>query len=333
MRTFVILVGLLLASPARAGTISVATNGGDGPSCGATTSPCRNISTAIGLASPGDTVSVGPGYYTEGGSIACGSDTAMIAVNKPITLVSTQGATATVIHAGATGRHAVCVTSSNVVLGKKKKGFTIRTALTLSGGSGIVAIGANVRVEGNILIENRDYGILVDGDYVVVAGNLMTHNGYGIDVAASNVLVTKNTIAANDTGILVEAEAGMTGTRIAGNAVTANNIYGIEASAADALAEITGNTFAGNEEGGIILGTTSGSSPTIANNNFFGNTDIGNCGLRTGTSLIASNNFWGSALGPGADPADDVCTDFSAVVGVPSIATKEFKVKGVGAIP
>jgi nitrous oxidase accessory protein NosD len=331
MRTLVILVGLFLASPARAATVSVATNGVDGPSCGATTSPCRNIGTAIALANPGDTVSVGPGYYTEGASIACGSETAMIAVDKPITLVSTQGATATVIHSGETGRNAVCVTSSDVVVGKKKKGFTIRTALGAYDQSGIVVLGANVRIEGNILTENQNNGILLDGAFGVVIGNLMTYNVTGIDVEKPNVLVTRNTIASIETGIRVGTDAGMTGTRIVGNVVVDNG-YGIDAFYPDAVAEITANTIAANTYRGILLGSGT-SSPTITSNNFFGNGGANNCGLDTGTSAIASNNFWGSVVGPGADPADDVCPEGSAVVGIPSIATKEFKVKGVGALP
>ena len=34
-----------------------------------------------------------------------------------------------------------------------------------------------------------------------------------------------------------------------------------------------------------------------------------NCGLLndTGAAVTATNNFWGSAAGPGANPADDAC--------------------------
>jgi hypothetical protein len=59
---FATLLGLAVATSARAVTVYVANNGVDGPSCGLKDSPCRSIGQAANfIAAPGDTVVVGPG--------------------------------------------------------------------------------------------------------------------------------------------------------------------------------------------------------------------------------------------------------------------------------
>jgi hypothetical protein len=52
-----------------------------------------------------------------------------------------------------------------------------------------------------------------------------------------------------------------------------------------------------------------GQTLVVTSNNFPGNGGaFGNCGiLSNGTIVTASSNYWGSATGPGAVPADDVC--------------------------
>jgi hypothetical protein len=64
-----------------------------------------------------------------------------------------------------------------------------------------------------------------------------------------------------------------------------------------------------------------------------------NCGVQNGSTgggidyvgvsgLDATNNFWGAATGPGADPADDTCSvGVGASVTVTPFATKAFSIK------
>lgn len=65
------------------------------------------------------------------------------------------------------------------------------------------------------------------------------------------------------------------------------------------------NAATGNGGPGILLGT--GARVTAQSNNIYGNRGAGTgCGLinQSGRTADATNNFWGLATGPGADPAD-----------------------------
>ena len=51
------------AGAGHAATLYVANNGVDGAGCGTRLAPCRSIRQAIGLASDGDRIIIGPGRY------------------------------------------------------------------------------------------------------------------------------------------------------------------------------------------------------------------------------------------------------------------------------
>src|SRR5688572_9397647 len=108
----VALATIAIATPAVAArTLYVANNGTDDGLCGAKEAPCRSISRAIANASPGDKLVVGPGRYGDldgdtnfsdpgdetGPSQAC---SCLVLVDKPLTILSRDGAAATVIDAG-----------------------------------------------------------------------------------------------------------------------------------------------------------------------------------------------------------------------------------------
>jgi hypothetical protein len=59
----VLLSALVAAHVVQAATLSVANNGLDSDTCGASAAPCRSISQAIAHANEGDTLMVGPGRY------------------------------------------------------------------------------------------------------------------------------------------------------------------------------------------------------------------------------------------------------------------------------
>src|SRR5678815_3714192 len=97
----------LLADPAGA-TTYVAVNGIDGPGCGTKAAPCRSIAQGVENAAPEDTVIVGPGRYGDNdgdGTIDPGDELGfpfcgcLLGIDKPVTVLSSAGAAATVIDA------------------------------------------------------------------------------------------------------------------------------------------------------------------------------------------------------------------------------------------
>jgi uncharacterized protein DUF1565 len=120
-------VWLALVPAAGAATIYAAGNGLDGPNCGASATPCRSITRAMAKATDGDTIQVLPGRYgadlnSNGISGEPGEEVpsfgGMLTIAKPLILISTDGAAATVdatqnFWGAATGRgsapaNAVC---------------------------------------------------------------------------------------------------------------------------------------------------------------------------------------------------------------------------------
>jgi hypothetical protein len=81
------------------------------------------------------------------------------------------------------------------------------------------------------------------------------------------------------------------------------------------------------------------SDNTVVKSSLFGNGAGGlmalvpareaHCGTYAGAgiALDASENFWGAAAGPGADPADAACDATGAVTTVDPVAKREIKVK------
>ena len=130
----------------------------------------------------------------------------------------------------------------------------------------------------------------------VARANVVSLTQIGIDVPkAVQAEVTGNVAAGNGTGVRMK-DAGS----IVGNALDGNT-FGIEKETA---------TFSG----------------TIAKDDFIGN--VG-CGLLNdgGAGLVAANDYWGAATGPGASPANDLCNDLGGTSTTTPFAKKPFKVK------
>ncbi|MBI3247278.1 MAG: right-handed parallel beta-helix repeat-containing protein [Deltaproteobacteria bacterium] len=340
-----------LAPAAHASTLYVANNGvnprvcssGLGCGVGAGTPPCRSITCALGSAQAGDTIIVGPGRYgdldndgtlgevgEEKPSASCGC---MVAVNKPVILVSSHGAASTVIDGRSMD------VAKNVLLmfnggefGRPGKGFTVtNTKRHLA--DGIVIDGTNIKVRGNqvlatlvypytvqqpfprggisalsggpILIEGNqvigqwEYGILAQGTGKTVRKNQVSvSTTYGIYAQGDNVVVG-NVVTATGVGIVLQD-----GAKAVGNAVS-GNIYGIAAFGSE------GSLFSGAIE-----------RNNIASSLYCG---VDNTGV---PSLNATNNYWGAATGPGPDPADQVCNEDEGTTTVTTpFATVPFLVK------
>lgn len=167
----VAFVAVVAAAPAAAATWYVAGNGLDAPDCGTKRKPCRSITRA--LAQPttvdGDRIIVGPGRYgdaNDDGNLddpgdempapGCGC---MLAVNKSVSVWSSNGAAATVIDAaGMPVRATVALFMNGGEFGRLGKGFTITSSADLSP-IGISIDSGNIAVRGNQVIGyDRPFG-------------------------------------------------------------------------------------------------------------------------------------------------------------------------------
>lgn len=332
---------LLLNPPAHAAKLYVANNGVDalacglmvlGSSCGSQTNPCRSITCALQYAQADDTIVVGPGRYgdvdgdgvigepgEETGSLGCGC---MLSVNKSVTLVSSEGAAATVIDA------TTVQVNTNVLLilnggefGQPGKGFTVTDPMPAYG-AGIAIDSANVKVRGNqvvsvlpghapgvfalgggpIRIENNqvigywDFGIWAEGTGKTVRRNQVSLRGGQVDIfARGDSVITKNVITGAFATVGVQASDGVT---------------------------VMGNAAYGTLRGILIVPPFSG---VVARNNLVGMT----CGLVNAgqTDVDARLNYWGAASGPGPAPASSVCNQSGGTTMATPFATAPFKVK------
>ena len=115
-------------------TINVANNGLDTATCGAFSNPCRSITRGIFRAASGDTVLVRPGRYGDlnrdgllGGPGEEFPGFGAVEITKPLRIVSTAGASVTVIDGGngASLFAVVRIFSNNVTFGEPGAGFLL----------------------------------------------------------------------------------------------------------------------------------------------------------------------------------------------------------------
>jgi parallel beta-helix repeat protein len=336
-----LLCSTLVATHAvQAATLTVANNGLDSDTCGSSAAPCRSISQAIAHAGEGDTIMVGPGHYGDlngngifgevgeetaavGGGCSC-----MININKRLTLKSSDGAAVTVIDAGGIQIRAVRIEADGVVFGGRGQGFTIANA----GSTGFIvqnasAVVSNVTVVGNLAIHNgldQNDGFLISGSGHTIRENIALDNiRAGLSVNGSGHTVSDNVASGNRLGFEVSFSGQFTGNIASSN----GDVGGIYINAS--VIEIRRNAVIGNGGVGIFV---SGQDVTITDNNIFGNGTLGsNCGLLnvSGTGVMAPNNYWGAASGPGLDPADAIeegCGGHPYPTLVDPVATKPFNI-------
>ena len=313
---------LALVPGAYAGTIHVANNGLDSASCGAGTSPCRSITRGIMNAGPGDHIIVGPGAYKgESGAPGC---SCFVAINKRVSLMSSDGAASTVIDArGFLVNTNVLVIADGSEFGAPGKGFTV-TNPHANDGSGIAIDAKQVKVRGNQVIADGSVaspgvGIAVvasnPGPMVIEANQVMLWN-FGITAVGDGKTASKNQVSLNGIGIQMSGTSRASGNVVSGNGQGLTIFAGSASAVRNA---VYGNTFEG-----VTVDTSSGPfSGTIAGNDIVGNDTEGtNCGLfNISSGLVATNNYWGAATGPGPDPADGVCNNGGTTTTSPFAAT------------
>jgi parallel beta-helix repeat protein len=335
----VCLVGVLPTLPAFAATVYVSSYGVDADGCGVKASPCRSISRALLAADPGDEVLVGPGYYGDldrdgvlgetGEEPSHAADpvpcTCMIRVQEDVTVRSRDGAAATVID-GSAVEDAVQVEAPGAAFGVRSGGFLV-TGDAVNGIVGIrltaEAVGASAA--GNVAIDNRvgiysfadraliednraiggERGVAATGNAAVLRGNSAYGSDAGYELFGVGHLFEDNVAIANDTGIYVPGED--------------NRIEGCSAI--------------GNSRQGILV-VSSGNS--VAGCNVFGNGTLDgltaaevNCGVASssGGELVAEQVFWGSATGPGDEPADRSCASGASTIVTAPFAAKPYRVR------
>jgi hypothetical protein len=316
MRRAAALLALLLAlaAPAGAAKVYVANNGADGAACGTKSAPCRTIGAGIARAQAGDVVEVGPGRYGEldddgwddspneevrNAECAC-----FVRVDRRITVRSRDGASSTVLLPAAInvfeGDRIVGVEAAGAEFGQPGHGFTI---VGVADRVALEASGAGAKVAGNVVLF-AGTGIAATAPGVEVADNRVSRGDVGIALLADGGLALRNSVMGNATaGFRIEAA----GSVLDGNAVIGNGL-GISAHATQVT--VRRSTIAGNRLTGAAF---VGAGHRVERSSFYGNGDADlenpGCGLSSDTVITATRNYWGSALGPGHDPADLVCSE------------------------
>lgn len=327
-----------LAGPVSAKTLHVENNGVDGPNCGGKAGACRSISRAIANAADGDRIIVGPGIYgdidgdnafttpgDEMAHIGFGCQ-CMLRINKPVRVVSAQGASATVIHGGSVPFEAlVKISASSATFGEQNKGFFVSTD-PFGGfnfeGAGIRTMAATVAVNvGGNVVQNAFVGFDLRGNGHRADFNRALGNERGFVMAGDDMTLENNVAMGNEDGILVTAghawllSNAIIGNRTMGVALLRGQDHRVRYSA------VLGNPGGGVQVDSFCPGRTCKDVDGAINiNDIFGNVGPGtfgspapgNCGIINAKKpslgpLEARDNYWGRAGGTGPDPADQVC--------------------------
>ena len=337
---------IMLAASAHGATLNVANNGLDSSICGATASPCRSISQAIINAAAGDEIVVGPGRYGDlnGDSIiGSGGDekgasgcSCLIAVNKAVVIRSTHGAAATSIDARSVlVLQTVLITADGVEFGRPGQGFTVTYTLdnTDPNPTGFTINSNDVSVRGNQVIGNfQGRGIGINTACSSGAGRIEDNQvmgwSIGIQPLCGTKTVSRNAVSFNQYGILAFTNSPVTDNVALGNSTSGIHMTGGSASGNIAAGNSDGfsSSFVGLVAGNAAIGNLTGIDAFNDSGPATGNNIIGNqCGLKKQgpASFNGTNNYWGAASGPGADPADNVCL---GTVGVTPFATAPFNI-------
>jgi len=302
--------------------VFVAANGVDGPGCGSAASPCRSIGAGLAQAVAGDTIEVGPGRYgdldgdgtfgdpgEEAAEIDAGCD-CLIHVTLPVTVVSRDGAGATLIDAADAPIAAVSIGAAGATFGAAKRGFTVTRSgddagvraqadgvriegnlSTGNGAAGILVVGGAPVILGNQLIDNSGLGVQVEGPGGVVRGNVTIRNAEGMDLSGGGVVVEDNLALGNQSSGF-EIEDG--GARLRRNAALGNALDGFTLSD-DCVLE--GNVAAGNVRGVTLFGLGN----TLRGNAIVGNEGVGVFVADGAGGEIVGNSVFGNHAG--ADPS------------------------------
>lgn len=319
-------------------TWRVANNGVDESTCGTRHAPCRSVSQALANAGTGDTILVGPGRYGDlngdGALGGIGEETgdcgiAVVCVRKAVQVLSREGAERTVIDAaGVPQTNGVAIRVDDVVFGSLDRGFTVQGASNI----GILVQRSDAWIVDNIAVNNGSGGIGLLGATATgcaIIGNTALHNNLGFIVNAGDNRLEFNVAHSNSsTGYSL---TGGEGNLLRNNAAIGNRRDGVVVGVGGSDHLIVRNAFVGNGSNGVnVLQQVTGL--VVRKNNFFGNgaaiSGSANIGLTnsSGSFVLATNNFWGTDMGPGPDPADEISTNSSSETDFVPFATRPFEI-------
>lgn len=180
-------------SPVPDGAFYVATWGSDA-SAGTATAPWRTLQKAANVVPAGATVLVRQGTYAGFAMTRSG------AAGSPITFSGYPGDDAPVISGTATTVNVIKLTSVRYVT---ISGFVVTGASADKGGAGIRIENnsSQIRIQDNVLRENRSYGVMIyRSTYVTVTRNEVTRNAEGIYVGreGEGVVISYNRVHHQD---------------------------------------------------------------------------------------------------------------------------------------
>ena len=237
----------------------------------------HSISAAVQAANAGDTIHVGPGTYVEN-----------VVVNKPLKIVSTKGAQATVLKASDTSKEVFLLGSSDIDI----QGFTI------TGGNKGVSFGHTSNcIVTNCVVNGNVFGVYLSGATSnLVSNNNLNGNGFGIYLDGSSGNKLSNNSASNEQGggggaslsdgIYMYNSNNNNVTRcdlsnnvnfglslynsknnfFSNNTISSNAQFGVRLRDGADNNRFSFNTFKANVENGVIIGDSNGN--TFYFNNF-----------------------------------------------------------------
>lgn len=237
----------------------------------------RTISEAVKSAQPGDTILVGPGTYVEN-----------IVVDKPITVVSTNGASATVVKAADTSKDVLLLSGSDIAI----QGFTItagKMGVTFGHTSncalikcvvngnvfGVYLAGATGNLVANNNLNSNGFGVYLDGS----SGNKLSGNtasyekGGGGNASLSDGIYMFNSNANNVTNCELSNNDNFgvslfnsKNNAFSNNTLSSNAQFGVRLRDGADNNNFSRNTFKANTENGVLIGDSQAN--TFYFNNF-----------------------------------------------------------------
>ncbi len=234
----------------------------------------KMVQEAINAASPGDTIIVYPGTYTEN-----------IIVDKSLTINSESSAESTIIEADYHNDYIFYIIADNVII----DGFTIRGAWGLTGG-GIYIKNANYCTLSNNIIAYNALGIYLEQSlHTEIISNQIVHqnNMYGIIFeSSSNNIIINNSLDHNFWyGIYLTDSSSL---NIIENNNISNNAYGVKFYSSNNN-DIINNNISSNRIDGIYLRYSNDNS--VINNTISDNDASGISLESSSNNYIEGNNI------------------------------------------
>lgn len=244
--------------------------------CGTGAADHATIGAAIAAATPGSTLRVCGGTYDE----------RLVIDGKPLILIGTDGAAATILDGADTGTLLTVRQTSGE--GVKVSGFTFRAGRSMTEGGAVRCETSKLEMVDSVIINSRapwGGGLYATGCELTlranrIEGNFATENGGGLMLRGSSGTVESNRILTNNAlqnGGGVASEQGMVA--LVGNEILTNSAFRGAGLHHTSDARIAMNVIADNRAGwtggGLHL---VGHAPTIATNVIRGNSSMNDGG-------------------------------------------------------